>query len=101
MAKIQSGVPNLMEKDFCKHGHDIRDKEKSVQIRQEDTKTFYSCRECLKKSVERYHTNKSLGLGGNRTLKNKLLREIIAILGEFDEVTLMKILVKFTEGSGK
>jgi hypothetical protein len=101
MAKIQSGVPSLLEKDFCKHGHDIRDKEKSVLSWQAGNKKAYACRECFKKSQKRYQANKSAGLAGNNTLKNKLLREIFVILDEFDEVALMKILVKFKEGSGK
>ena len=101
MAKIESGVPNLMEKDFCKNGHDVRDKEKSVEIRQVGNKTSYACRECYKESVKRHHANRVAGLTGHKSLKNKLLKEIIAILYKFDEVTLMKILVKFEEGSGK
>jgi hypothetical protein len=101
MAKTEAGVPNLMEKDFCKHGHDVRDKEKSVEIRQVGNKRSYACRECTKESIKRYHANKSAGLAGNRSLKNSLLREIIGVLEQFDEVTLMKILVKFEEGSGK
>jgi hypothetical protein len=101
MAKIQSGVANLMEKDFCKHGHDVRDKEKSVEIRQQGTRTTAVCRECLKESMRRHQANKSAGLAESRTLRGKLLREIFVILDEFDEVDLMKILIKFKEGSGK
>jgi hypothetical protein len=101
MAKIQSGVANLMEKDFCKHGHDVRDKEKSVQINQQGTRTTAVCRECSKEGVKRHYASKSAGLAESRTLKGKLLREIFVILDEFDEVALMKILVKFKEGSGK
>jgi hypothetical protein len=101
MEKTRRGAPSLLEKDFCKHGHDIRDKEKSVLILQTGNNKSYYCRECFEKSRKRYKTNKSVGLTGNTSFKGKLLKEIIGILDEFDEVTLMKILVNFKEGSGK
>lgn len=88
-------IPTLLEKDFCIHGHDVRDKETALYVQQVGDKTYSSCRECSKLALAR---NKAKRVSGdNKPLKPKLVKEIIAILNEYDEVALMKILIRLKE----
>lgn len=101
MATIESGKPNLLEKDFCDNGHDVRDKEKSVYTRQVGSRLYIACRECLKENMARSKAKRLAEGTRSKPLKPKLIREITALLNELDEVALMKILIRFREGSGK
>jgi hypothetical protein len=47
--------PTLLDRDFCKEGHDIRDKDKSLALYTYAHRVVLKCRKCATARTKRYY----------------------------------------------
>lgn len=47
--------PTLLDRDFCKEGHDIRDKDKSLALYTYEHRIVLKCRKCATARTKRYY----------------------------------------------